>query len=208
MRELRESPRNPGRYVVVLSTGQRCVVGADVLADTGATRVGASLATTQVERLMRAGAVSALVDKALNALARARRTRRELELRLRRVEPDAQLVGEALDKLEASGVLSDADVARAEASSRLRRGEGKARVNQILRRKGIGAQGAAEAIAEAVETDGFDEVAACREQAAKRWRSLSKLEPAVARRRLVGFLQRRGFGGSVIRTVIDELQRG
>lgn len=208
VRELHEMPRTPGRFVIILSTGQRCVVGADVLADTGATRVGASLDTAQVERLLRAAAVSALVDRALNALARARRTRRELEVRLRRVEPDAQLVNEALNRLEASGVLSDADVARAEAASRLRRGEGKARVNQILRRKGIDARSAAEAIAEVVDTDGFDELAACREQAAKRWRSLSKLEPAVARRRLMGFLQRRGFGGSVIRTVIDELQRG
>lgn len=208
VRELHESPRTPGRYVLVLSTGQRCVVGADVLADTGATRVGASLDTAQVERLLRAATVSALVDRALNALARARRTRRELEMRLRRIEPDAQLITEALDRLEASGVLSDADVARAEAASRLRRGEGKARVNQILRRKGIDAKGAAEAIAEVVEADGFDEVAACREQAAKRWRSLSKLEPTVARRRLMGFLQRRGFGGSVIRTVMDELRRG
>jgi regulatory protein len=78
----------------------------------------------------------------------------------------------------------------------------------VLRRKGIDAKSAAEAISEAVETDGFDEVAACRAQAEKRWRSLSKLDPAVARRRLVGFLQRRGFGGSVIRTVVDELQRG
>jgi regulatory protein len=198
----------PGRYVVVLSTGQKGVVGAEVLADTGATRVGASLDAGQVERLLRAAALSALVDRALNALARARRTRRELEMRLRRIEPDTQLVLEALDRLEASGVLSDAQVARAEASSRLRRGEGKARVNQVLRRKGIDARGAAEAIAEAVDADGFDEVAACREQATKRWRSLSKLEPAVARRRLIGFLQRRGFGGGVIRTVVDELRHG
>jgi regulatory protein len=208
VRELKESPRTPGRYVVVLSGGQRCVVGAEALAASGATRVGASLDAAQLERLLRASAITALVDRALNALARARRTRRELEIRLRRVEPDAALVAEALDRLQASGVLSDADVARAEAASRLRRGEGTARVNQVLRRKGIDARSAAEAIAEAVGTDGFDEVAACRLQAEKRWRSLSKLEPVVARRRLAAYLQRRGFGGGVIRAVIDELQRG
>ena len=208
VRELRESPRMPGRYLVVLSDGQKCVVGIEALSEAGATRVGASVDGVQLERLLRASAVTALVDRALNSMARGRRTRRELEMRLRRVEPDARLVGEALDRLEASGVLSDTEVARAEASARLRRGEAPARVNQILRRKGVEARGAAEAIAEAVETDGFDEVAACRAQAEKRWRALSKLEPAVARRRLVAFLQRRGFGGGVIRTVLDELQRG
>lgn len=198
----------PGRYLVVLSDGQKCVVGVEALSDAGATRVGASLDAARLERLLRAGAITALMDRALNTLARARRTRRELEVRLRRVEADARLVAEALDRLEASGVLSDADVARAEASARLRRGEAPTRVGQALRRKGVDARSTAAAISEAVEADGFDELGACREQAMKRWRALSKLEPAVARRRLVAFLQRRGFGGRVIRSVLDELQRG
>lgn len=208
VRELRESPRTPGRYVVVLSSGQQCVVGVEAMSAAGATRVGALLDGQRLEALLRASAITALVDRALNALARSRRTRRELEMRLRRFEPDARLVAEALDRLEASGVLSDADVARAEAASRLRRGEAPARVSQTLRRKGVNARSTAEAIAEAVQADGFDEVAACRQQAQKRWRSLASLEPAVARRRLVAFLQRRGFGGAVIRAVLAELERG
>ncbi len=208
VRELRESPRNPGRYLVVLSNGQQCVVGVEALADAGATRVGAVLEGQRLERFLHAAAVTALVDKALGALARGRRTRRELELRLRRLQPDARLVAEALDRLEASGVLSDAEVAHAEAASRLRRGDAPARVRQTLRRKGVDSRSTEAAITHAMAEDGFDEIAACRGQAEKRWRSLSALEPAVARRRLVAFLQRRGFGGHVIRSVLGELERG
>jgi regulatory protein len=80
-------------------------------------------------------------------------------------------------------------------------------VRQVLRRKGIGGRGADQAIAEAVADDAFDELTTCRTQAEKRWRSLEKLEPAVAQRRLVAFLQRRGFASGVIRTVLGELRR-
>ncbi len=193
---------------MVLSNGQQCVVGVEALADAGATRVGAVLEGQRLERFLHAAAVTALVDKALGALARGRRTRRELELRLRRLQPDARLVAEALDRLEASGVLSDAEVAHAEAASRLRRGDAPARVRQTLRRKGVDSRSTEAAITHAMAEDGFDEIAACRGQAEKRWRSLSALEPAVARRRLVAFLQRRGFGGHVIRSVLGELERG
>ena len=117
------------------------------------------------------------------------------------------MIAVALDRLEANGVLCDDDVAKAEAAARLRRGEAPARVRQMLRRKGVDARSVDAAIVEAVELDGFDEIAACRAQAEKRWRSLSALEPTVARRRLVGFLQRRGFSGGVVHTIVRELER-
>lgn len=208
VRELRESPRSPGRYVVVLSTGQECVVGIDALADAGATRVGVVVPEERLAQLLRAAAVTALTDRALNSMARGRRTRRELELRLRRHEPDPQLIAAALDRLEASGLLSDAEVAKAEAESRLRRGEAPGRVRQTLRRKGIDARGTEEAISHAVEADGFDEVEACRRQAERRQRALASLEPAVAHRRLMAFLLRRGFSGGVVRRVLESMKRG
>ena len=208
VRELRESPRSPGRVHVLLSNGQKCVVGIDTLAESGATRVGAVLDVATLKRFLHAAAVVALVDRALNSLARGRRTRRELETRLRRFQPDVTLIAEALDRLETNGVLSDAEVARAEAATRLRRGEAPSRIRQTLRRKGVDARGTDLAIADAIAMDGFDELAACRAQAAKRWRSLASLERVVGRRRLMGFLQRRGFSGHVVRTVLTELERG
>jgi len=192
----------------VLSDGQELVVGLDALAEAGATRKGVTLSAEQVARLVHAGAVTAVIDRALNMLARGRRTRRELQQRLRRHQPDTAIVKLALDRLEASGVLSDPDVARAEAASRLRRGEGPARIRQRLRQKGIDARETEEALTEAVESDGFDEVQACRLQAEKRWRSLANLELSIAKRRLIAFLQRRGYSGTVIRQVMGGMARG
>ncbi len=204
---LRESPRAPGRYAVTISDGRSFIVGVAALADSGATRVGATLGPDALALLVREAAISDLVALALGMLARGRRTRRELELRLRRKQPDLTLIDVALDRLAHSGVLSDEEVARAEAASRLRRGQAPTRVRQTLRSKGITGRDADAAVADAIADDGFDELTACRAAAEKRARSLAALEPVVARRRLIGFLQRRGFGGAAIRTILDEQRR-
>lgn len=205
IRDVRESPRRPGRYLLTLSDGRSLVLGIGALAESGATRVGVVLSPETLAGLLREGAITELADRALGFLARGRRTRRELEQRLRRREPDTVLIAASLDRLEASGLLSDAHVADAEAAARLRRGEAPARVKQTLRQKGIGDREAASAVSKAMEEDGFDELAACRAVATRRMRSLASLEPAVARRRLTAFLARRGFGGTVLHTVLGEL---
>lgn len=202
---IRESPRAPGRYQLRLSDNRRFTVGAATIADLQLSRTGVVLDSLTVQRLERESAVSALVTRAIGMLARARRTRRELELRLQRLEPDRSLVTDAIARLDAQGLLSDADVARAEASARLRRGDGPARVRQELRRKGVDDRMTSAAISTAMEEDAFDELASCRRIAEKRMKSLSKLDPAVASRRLMGFLLRRGYGGQTIREVVAEL---
>jgi regulatory protein len=205
---IRESPRRPGRYWVELSDKRRLLVTAGVLSDTGATRVGVVLSEEALDRLAHEAVVIGLMDRALNMLARSRRTRRELDLRLRRGEVEPGLIVEALDRLEAAGVLSDEEVARAEASARLRRGEAPGRVRQQLLRKGVSGAVAREALAEATRDDGFDEGAACRAAAEKRARGLRGLELAVAERRLLGFLLRRGFSSSVARVEVKRVLRG
>ncbi len=219
IQDLRESPRRPGRYLLQLSDGRTLVLGVAVLSDCGATRVGAVLSMEAVTRLLHESAVTAMADRALDMMARGRRTRRELERRLlrpplRRGQPaplpedgaDRVLqVREALDRLEASGVLSDTEVAEAEAAARLRRGEAPSHVTQVLRRKGVAGAVVQAAVQEAMAEDHFDERAACRAVAEKRARTLRALPPEVATRRLLGFLQRRGYGGGVARDITREV---
>ena len=205
LKELRESPRRPGRYLLSLSDGQQLVVGIAVLSDTGATKAGMELSDGMLVRLLHEHIITDLADRALDALARGRRTRRELELRLRKREATPEQVREALDRLETAGLLSDDAVAQAEAASRLRRGEAPARVKQQLRRKGVAGPIVAEAVAEVIREDGFDEEAACRAVAEKRARSLRGDDPVAAQRKLLGFLLRRGYGGGIARRIAREL---
>jgi regulatory protein len=204
---LRESPRAPGRYAITLSDGRSFIVGVAALAGAGATRVGASLDADAVAQLAREATVSDLVARAIGMLARGRRTRRELEIRLRKREQDPALITLALDRMHAQGLIADQDVARAEASARLRRGEAPARVRMTLQSKGIAGREAEHAVQDAMRDDAFDERESCRALAAKKWRTLANVDSDVARRRLIGFLQRRGFGGGVVRDVLDDLRR-
>jgi regulatory protein len=60
-------------------------------------------------------------------------------------------------------------------------------------------------VADAITDDGFDEMAACRAVAEKRARTLAGDEPVAAARKLLGFLLRRGYSGTVARRVVAEV---
>jgi regulatory protein len=205
IKEIRESPRRPGRYLLSLSDGRQLVVGIAVLGETGATSVGRELSASAVARLLEEHTITDLSDRALDYLARGRRTRRELETRLRRREATPAQIRVALDRLETAGVLSDESVAQAEAAARLRRGEAPARVKQQLRKKGVTGAVVNEAVADAMRDDGFDERAACLAVATKRARTLGGTDPVAASRKLFGFLLRRGYNGGIARSVVKEV---
>ena len=207
--DLVEHARRPGRFLLTLSDERTFTLSASLLADLGATRNGAALDGAALSKLENEAEVLRVMDRAMASLSRGRRTRRELEQRLRRVKPgmlasDVATVVVALDRLVESGFLCDEAVARAEASSRLRRGDAPRRVEMILQRKGIERRAAADAVAVAVMEDEIDEDAQCRRVAEKRMRSLAKLETNVAKRRLMAFLLRRGYGSSSIRLAMAE----
>lgn len=205
--EIVEHPRKPGRYLLTLSDQRVFTLSIGLLSDLGLSRKGLALSAEALQRLESEAAILRVMDKALASISRARRTRRELELRLRRTRPGVEappdaVIASALDRLEASGVLSEESVARAEASSRLRRGDAPRRVKLILQQKGILREDAARAVEAAIAEDSIDEDAQCAEVAEKRMKSLQKLEPQVARRRLTAFLLRRGYGSNSIRLAI------
>lgn len=205
--EIVEHPRRPGRYLLTLSDDRSFTLSVSLLADLGATRKGSALSAELVARLEAEAGILRVMDRALASIGRARRTRRELEQRLRRAKPGiepptATVIAIALDRLAEAGILSDEHVARAEASSSLRRGNAPRRVAMILQQKGIARGDAAEAVARAVTDDSIDEEAQCALVADKRMRSLQKLEPPVAKRRLMAFLMRRGYGSSSIRLAL------
>jgi SOS response regulatory protein OraA/RecX len=60
-------------------------------------------------------------------------------------------------------------------------------------------------VAHVAEDDGLDDVASASEAAARKWRTLQKLDRAVAVRRLYGFLARKGFGGNAVRAAVNSV---
>jgi regulatory protein len=143
-------------------------------------------------------------ERALGLLAVRPRSRRELERRLLGARFDRDEVHDVLDRLEAVGLIDDAEFARQYAEHRFgaRRESVRAVVNR-LRAAGVSAELAVETAAAAPD----DDEARALELARSRTGRLVGLEPAKAFGRLSSFLMRRGYGPDIARRAArDALQ--
>ncbi len=185
-----------------LTDGRQFLADADGVTLAGAVREGVELDASAIAHLEASHAFVAAYDRALGMLARARRSTRDIERKLRQLDMAPDVIARAIERLQSLGLLNDNDVARAEAASRFRRGEGAGRIRQALFNKGV-ARGAIDAaIREVADEEQIDDAALCRAAGEKRLRSLKSYEPEVQRRRLMGFLLRRGFSGSTVHDVV------
>jgi regulatory protein len=114
-------------------------------------------------------------------------------------------VAGALDRLVARRVIDDRRYAEEYARARAARGSGQPRIVRDLLTQGVERGTAEEAVRRALEVEGIDPETAARAIAAKRARQLGDLAPAVKRRRLFAFLQRRGYPGAQVRELVEEL---
>jgi regulatory protein len=164
--------------------------------------VGAELDAVGAERLLTLLERGKAYDAAVRLLAVRGRSVQEIVGRLRRkgLRPDA--VEHAVGRLESKGLLDDAAFAREFARSLAGRGYGGARMLADLSAKGVARLVAERAVADV----GADDEQARREKllalARKRAGRLHGLDRAVARRRLVGYLARRGYAGGEVSDVV------
>jgi regulatory protein len=143
--------------------------------------------------LAEAMAREAARSEALRLLRTRARSRGDLARRLARKGHDRQAAAAALDRLARVGLIDDAALAADRAEALASRGRaGPRAAEQRLRASGIEQPIAARAVRAAYEGVDLQEHAA--EAARKRARTLSdRLDPATRRRRLYGFLARRGY---------------
>jgi regulatory protein len=105
--------------------------------------------------------------------------------------------------LKEQGFLDDAAFAQSFARAKVvGASQSRRRVQQELSRKGVARDVSDAAIDVVFEEEGVDAFAIVAEAARKKLRSLAKLEPAVRKRRLYGFLARRGYDGEHIRSAM------
>ena len=133
-------------------------------------------------------------EYALNLLSARAYSERNLRRKLVQKEFDPEEIDATMERLTASKLLDDTKFAAEYARQKLVVGGSSARrVEQELQKKGIGREQAKEAIGTVVGDESVDEGASAEKAARKKFKSLSGLEPDVQRRRLFGFLARRGF---------------
>ena len=200
-----ESGRKDGRYVLEIDGKTGPTVSLDIL-ERLALRVGTVVDDGARVRLDAEAAALGTYDRALNMIAFQARSARDLRRRLVQKGEDPALVDAAIARLEERGMLNDADYARQLTRSKvLGAGASKRRVQQELFKKGVARELADEAIAEVFQDEQVDEQALVDDAAAKKMRSLGRLDPATRRRRLYAFLARKGYDGDKIRSAMQRV---
>jgi regulatory protein len=145
-------------------------------------------------------------DRALNILAFRARSSSELARSLVRKGEERPHVEWAIARLTEQGLLDDEAFARSFARSKVVHGkQSRRRVQQDLARRGVSRTVSNDAIDTVFEDEAIDQRSIVEEAARKKLRSLAGLDPAVQRRRLYGFLARRGYELDDIREVLATL---
>ena len=143
---------------------------------------------------------------ALNLLSARPYAIRALHRKLIQKEYSAADADDAIRRLVDNGLLSDEKYAQQYARSKiLSTGASKRRLTQDLYRKGIKGDVAAAAIASVIVDEEIDTAAVVERVARKKLAQLGDLEPLVLRRRLFGFLARRGYDVDEIKRVVAAL---
>jgi len=140
---------------------------------------------------------------AVRLLAGRARTRADLETRLRSKGLAPEAIDEALDDLQRAGYIDDEQYARERIETLLRGSKrGAAALVHALTGDGLAEDVAERVVAERLEDEDSGEWAL--ETAMERAEALRGLDTETARRRLYGYLKRRGFDDGEALRAVDE----
>lgn len=162
---------------------------------------GAHLSEGQIHDLEQASLHYAATAHAMRLLQRRPRSRRDVARALRRKGVDDRLTAAVVADLQRAGWIDDVKFARLWVRDRLAlRPSGRRRLRYELLAHGVSPALVDETLTNALPVEREGEVALV--QARQRATRLAGLPPEVAARRLVGWLQRRGFSGEVVASVM------
>lgn len=168
--------------------------------------VGAELPPGELARLRDVAHREEAVDRALRYLSHRPRSRSEMERHLRRKGYVQAAVEGAVARCTELGYLDDRAFAAAYARDRIRlRPRAAALLISELGKRGVSYGDARAGVERAFEQEGVTETDLLRRAAEKRWRVLRGRDPEEIRRKLQGYLSRRGFAGAEVFEVVDGL---
>ncbi len=167
-------------------------------------REGLELSDEQVREIQLGEVKQECFDSAIKLLESRLHGTSEIRRKLSRKEWGNEVIEAVIGDLTRLGYLDDERFAKTKAMSAAQHKQhGPRRALMELIRAGVSREVASRAMEDVYGS--VDNVAAARKLAEKQAGRLKRLEPVVARRRLAGMLQRRGFDYDTIKPVIDEV---
>ncbi len=167
-------------------------------------REGMRLSKEQLAAIQQGQVRQECFDQAMKYLKLRLHSRAELAEKLARRDYGRPLVKEVLDQLTGLGYVNDEQFAQALASSASGHKQyGRERARLELLQKGI-----SEVIVERALDEVYnpaDSAATIRALVKKHLPRLGRLDPTVARRRIIGMLLRRGFEEDMVQSIVEKL---
>jgi regulatory protein len=202
--------RHPDRVNLYLAGHFCCGVAYEIVV-AEKLKAGVTLEPMQVERLLEADARWKAKQAALSLLAVRQRARGELADRLRRKGFSPPAIEYALQEASRLELIDDRAFAESWVRDRIRlRPKGAHALVAELGRKRVPADIARDAITRVMRHDQVDERQLCH-AAAQKWAHarcatpIDSQERMPLQRKLIGFLQRRGYSGEHIRAAVASL---
>ena len=194
--------RRSNRRSIFLDGNFALGVDESIVEDLGL-HVGQSISEEELQNVVRAELLSKAKERALNLLDYRQRSKAEVARRLSMAGFSEDIIEETVAHLERIGLLNDAEFSHAWVNHRIvEQGMGKARMKWELRQKGVSDDVAQEALASLNENAEYESAI---DLARRRWEKDSSADERAKRRRLIGFLQRKGFPWETINRVINAL---
>jgi regulatory protein len=225
---LQADPSDPEKVHVFIDGKHAIAVALDVAAAERLT-VGQPCPPEKLERLHEAQELQQVFETALNFLSYRPRSTREVEMRLRKKGHTPEEIDAVMDRLRKRGYVNDEDFARFWVGNRMafnprgprllrselrQKGVSQEVVDVVLQEQTEAQQEAVQQAAEVSEAYGLEDdddvvpgtdLANALALARKKWRTYGRLDPLVAKRRLAGFLARRGYNYDTIDGVTRRL---
>lgn len=198
---LDEIPREPKRRIVVLDDGRELPLSLEIALAAGLI-AGREVKETAVTEAVERDALKEAMDTAIKLLTR--KDQSEAQLRRALAEFGRKAADEVVEKCREWGYLDDRRLAEGIVGDSIRLKKlGPRRIRQELRKRGID-----EELAEEVRQERASDEAPLVERAIEaletKRRSYGRLDEQTARRRAMGFLQRRGFDYETVRAAVDQ----
>ena len=134
------------------------------------------------------------------------RSRNELDEKLREKAFSEDIIMTVIDLCTRLGYIDDTQFSRQWTLSRIRlRGFGRRRIEQELKNKGVDRDIIQEVFAEIFVDE--TEIETAKLVAGKKMQTMKCVDRETRRRRLAGFLERKGFSFEIIRTVLRDTDR-
>lgn len=195
-----EIRRERGRYRVTVSETEDFLVPVSLMRERPLT-VGQPLDVEEYDNWLMVRQYRHALDRAVAYLAARARSRREVESKLLLAGYRPCTIEMVLYKLEREHILDDADFARQWVDARSTRKLGRSRIAQELRRKGVSADEAEEALSAIDNEDQLSGAAALAEKAIARIKPGE--DPRKAENRILAMLARRGYSWDVAKQALQ-----